>query len=267
MGSWLLAHFLSPGSPALPLCDWLFLHLLSSAVAKDTWYPPISTRQPACSLSISTPEDWHWVSHAVAATFVPLRWPWAWEEILTLFSCVQASALCRSPGHQVGLVLSFCLNPCLAWFLLKGFPSLLWNEDPVLPLLCKLCLQGLQYSGNPSSSLSLLSCSVNVRLRLLVPPGRPWSGLCPFPSGHCALFPSVEILLPSVADPAQKPAISHLLGQLLWQTTPSVSCCRSVAKLCLTLCDLMDCSMTVSSVLYYLLEFAQIHVHRVGPAS
>ena len=33
--------------------------------------------------------------------------------------------------------------------------------------------------------------------------------------------------------------------------------CCSVAKLCLTLCDLLDCSMPGSSVLYYLLKFAQ----------
>ena len=35
-------------------------------------------------------------------------------------------------------------------------------------------------------------------------------------------------------------------------------------SLCPTLCDLMDGSTPGSSVLYYLLEFAQIHVHWVG---
>ena len=40
----------------------------------------------------------------------------------------------------------------------------------------------------------------------------------------------------------------------------------SVIKLCPTLCGLMDCSMLSSSVLHYLLEFAQLHVHRVGDA-
>ena len=43
-------------------------------------------------------------------------------------------------------------------------------------------------------------------------------------------------------------------------------CCRSVAKSCLTLCDPMDCSMPGSSVLHYLPEFAQIHIHWVGDA-
>ena len=42
--------------------------------------------------------------------------------------------------------------------------------------------------------------------------------------------------------------------------------CCSVAKSCLILCDPMDCSMPGSSVLHYLPEFAQIHVHWVGDA-
>ena len=40
-------------------------------------------------------------------------------------------------------------------------------------------------------------------------------------------------------------------------------CCCSVAKLCLTLCDPIDCSMPGSFVLHYLPEFAQIYVHWV----
>ena len=43
-------------------------------------------------------------------------------------------------------------------------------------------------------------------------------------------------------------------------------CCCSVTKSCLTLCDPTDCSTPGSSVLHYLLEFAQIHVHRVNDA-
>ena len=43
-------------------------------------------------------------------------------------------------------------------------------------------------------------------------------------------------------------------------------CCCSVAKLCPNLCDRMNCSMSGFPVLHYLLEFAQIHVHRVGDA-
>ena len=38
-------------------------------------------------------------------------------------------------------------------------------------------------------------------------------------------------------------------------------CCCSVAKLCLTLYDPMDCSTLAFLVLHYLPEFAPIHVH------
>ena len=40
----------------------------------------------------------------------------------------------------------------------------------------------------------------------------------------------------------------------------------SVAKLCLTLCNPMDCSTPGFPVLHYLLEFAQAHVHSVSDA-
>ena len=44
------------------------------------------------------------------------------------------------------------------------------------------------------------------------------------------------------------------------------TCFCSVTKSCLTLGDPVDCSMPGSSVLHYLPEFAQIHVHWVGDA-
>ena len=43
-------------------------------------------------------------------------------------------------------------------------------------------------------------------------------------------------------------------------------CCCSVAKLSLILCNPTDCNTPGSPVLQYLLEFAQIHAHRVGDA-
>ena len=46
---------------------------------------------------------------------------------------------------------------------------------------------------------------------------------------------------------------------------PSLCCC-SVTKLCLTLCNPMDCSISGFPVLHYLLEFAQTHVHWVSDA-
>ena len=41
-------------------------------------------------------------------------------------------------------------------------------------------------------------------------------------------------------------------------------CCYWVAQLCLTLCSPMNCSISGFSVLHYLLEFAQTHVHGVS---
>ena len=60
-----------------------------------------------------------------------------------------------------------------------------------------------------------------------------------------------------------------------WQWNFSVWCCNdgsmplcgcSVAKLCLTLCDPMNCSTPGFPALHYHLKFAQIHVHWVGDA-
>ena len=44
-------------------------------------------------------------------------------------------------------------------------------------------------------------------------------------------------------------------------------CFCSVAQLCLSLCDPMDCSMPGFPVLHHLLEAAQTHVHRVSDAT
>ena len=43
-------------------------------------------------------------------------------------------------------------------------------------------------------------------------------------------------------------------------------CCCSVDKLCLTLCDPIDCSTLGFPVHHHLLEFAQTHVHWIGGA-
>ena len=47
---------------------------------------------------------------------------------------------------------------------------------------------------------------------------------------------------------------------------PHGACCCSVAKSCLTLGDLMDCSTPGFPVLHSLPEFAQTRVHRIGDA-
>ena len=43
-------------------------------------------------------------------------------------------------------------------------------------------------------------------------------------------------------------------------------CCCSVAKLCLTLCNPMDCSTPDFPIFHYLLELTQTHVHWVSDA-
>ena len=52
------------------------------------------------------------------------------------------------------------------------------------------------------------------------------------------------------------------LNDVLWMGL--CCCCCSVTKSCLTLFDPMDCSTPGSSVLHYLPEFAQTHVHWVS---
>ena len=46
----------------------------------------------------------------------------------------------------------------------------------------------------------------------------------------------------------------------------NLNCCCSVCKLCLTLCDPLDCSTVDFPGLHYLPEFVQIHVHWVMPS-
>ena len=57
-----------------------------------------------------------------------------------------------------------------------------------------------------------------------------------------------------------KPRVNYLLKDLA--ICRYYNCCCSVAKLYPSLCNPMDCSTPDSSVLCYLLEFAQIHVHQ-----
>ena len=47
---------------------------------------------------------------------------------------------------------------------------------------------------------------------------------------------------------------------------PLTFCCCSVTQLCLTLCNPVDCSSLGFSVLHYLQEFTQTHVHWVDDA-
>ena len=60
--------------------------------------------------------------------------------------------------------------------------------------------------------------------------------------------------------------ILYISSAYIWYQYIIYICCCSVAKLCLTLCDPMDSSTPGSSVLLYLWEFAQMHVHWVNDA-
>ena len=51
-----------------------------------------------------------------------------------------------------------------------------------------------------------------------------------------------------------------------WNTGTHFFCCCSVAKLCPTPCDPMNCSRPGFPVLHHLLEFTQTHVHWVSDA-
>ena len=64
------------------------------------------------------------------------------------------------------------------------------------------------------------------------------------------------------------PTHSTLHFQVSWEPSQYFCCGHcSVAKLCSTLCNPVDCSMPGFPVLHYLLKFAQIHVHWVNDAT
>ena len=54
----------------------------------------------------------------------------------------------------------------------------------------------------------------------------------------------------------------------MWMPLTLLNCilCRLVGQLCLTLCNLMDCSTPGFPVLHCLLEFPQTHIHWIGDA-
>ena len=88
-----------------------------------------------------------------------------------------------------------------------------------------------------------------------------WSGL-PFPPPGDLSNPGIEPTCPVSAVLAGR---FFTTKRYLGSPIQVLGCC-SVAKLCLTLCDPVDYSMPGSSPLYYLPEFAQIHVHWVSDA-
>ena len=113
------------------------------------------------------------------------------------------------------------------------------------------------------------------------------SVLCNFPSlSFCSIFQKIssdilQILLLRFSHllvEFQFPSVSsfpeHLFKPLSVLTVVTsflislriINCCCSVAKLCLTFLNPMDCRTPGFPVLHCLQEFAQIHVHSVGDA-
>ena len=90
---------------------------------------------------------------------------------------------------------------------------------------------------------------------------------CPSPGFLKSGWQELWEILWNVTDLELKGSLAKCLTSFLTLLSPLLSlCCCSVTKLYPTLCDPMDCSTPGSSVLRYLLEFAQIHVHWAGEA-
>ena len=95
----------------------------------------------------------------------------------------------------------------------------------------------------------------------------PGDALCSL----CLLIPGACRSPASSRDPLAHSPCVHLLLVWGWEYWQCISltmtsllprcCCCSIAKSCPTLCNPMNCSTQGFSVLHYLLEFAQAHVH------
>ena len=98
----------------------------------------------------------------------------------------------------------------------------------------------------------------------------------PYHRQTCSLSLSLDLSIPErVYDhagsfPYLPPQLKHQLTDskdvciLAPSSVPGIWC--SVTQLCLTLCDPLDCSTPGFSVLHYLPEFAQTHVHCISNA-
>ena len=113
----------------------------------------------------------------------------------------------------------------------------------------------MSYSCDP------MDCSCQAPLSVEFSRQEYWSGL-PFPSPRDLINPGIELSFPAFQadslpyEPPGRPLEGFIL--VIFVVVQSLSH--------LWLCDPMDYSMLGSSVLHYLLEFAQIHVHWVSDA-
>ena len=94
---------------------------------------------------------------------------------------------------------------------------------------------------------------------------------CPPHQGYCVqvtcAVPCFCSQPPGFALGCSKVAVKFFWSLCIFcpEFAPNVHC-YSVTKSCPTLCDSTDCSTPGVPVLHHLLEFAQIHVHRVSDA-
>ena len=81
---------------------------------------------------------------------------------------------------------------------------------------------------------------------------------------HCTIWevPWISLMISGVEHVFM--FVGHLY--IFFRKLPIQVLCCSFAKLCLTLCVSMDCSMPGFPVSHHLLEFAQVHVQCIGDA-
>ena len=70
--------------------------------------------------------------------------------------------------------------------------------------------------------------------------------------------------IPGMAEPGGLPSMESHRVRHNWSDLAAAA--AAAVKWCPTLCNLMECSMPGCSVLHYLLEFAQTHVHWLSDA-
>ena len=182
-----------------------------------------------------------------------------WVHVLarTLLACPALLTLTRSlsPGPPLGTPLCLWLSCGVSRadiFLSLSPPSsaVLEGFAGVPTFLLSVLPHSISFQGLAEDSSIYVwsqSCVQDLRIHtacLLLKLVRSWVP-CPLPSRGALLWAWLHNLFAT-------------------KTTFTTVCCYSVAKLCPTLCDPMNCSTPGFPVLHYLLEFAQIHAHWVG---
>ena len=107
-------------------------------------------------------------------------------------------------------------------------------------LLCDVS-QGLDKKGRQSQEISLHWTLTRLSGSSIT-----------FPCVYEANVTAVGILVVTNSQKEEHFSLNYIFYNRCW---------CSVSKLCATLCGHVDCNMVGSSVLHYLLEFAEIHVH------